>query len=332
MESNSAQHLFFQHIKGLLPSHLSLVDEVAEILNISNDSAYRRIRGEKQIALEEINKLCIHYKISLDQFLHLHSDSIIFAGKSADPQTFNFELYLQDSLHQLQVINSFDDKEVYFWTKDIPFFYYYLFPQLAAFKFFFWMKTALEYPEYSKAKFNPADFPENLLKKGEKILEEYNRIPSHEIWNLDNINTVIQQIEYYKDTNVFNNNADIIELYECLEKMLDHIEAQAEAGYKFKYNTKGSFGAPCKIYVNEFIIGDNTFMPVINKKPMVFLNHSFINYIYTKDASFCNYMYQYFQRLIRRSTLISTVSEKQRQSFFHPIRENLAYRKKATLL
>ena len=57
MESTSAQSVFFQHIKALLPPHLSVVDEIAEVLNISNDSAYRRIRGEKPIALEEIKKL-----------------------------------------------------------------------------------------------------------------------------------------------------------------------------------------------------------------------------------------------------------------------------------
>ncbi len=38
MEPAGAQQLFFQHIKGLLPSHLSLADEVANVLNISNDS------------------------------------------------------------------------------------------------------------------------------------------------------------------------------------------------------------------------------------------------------------------------------------------------------
>ncbi len=329
MESTSAQSLFFQHIKALLPPHLSMVDEVAEVLNISNDSAYRRIRGEKPIALEEIKKLCVKYKISLDQLLHLNSDSVLFTGKLADRTNFSFELYIQDFLHQVQMINSFEDKEMYYWAKDVPIFYYYQFPELAAFKCFFWMKTVLEYPEYNKAKFNFADFDEKLLKIGEKILETYNNIPSNEIWNVDNINTYMQQIEYYKDTNVFNSKNDIIILYECLEKMVDHIEAQAEAGYKFNRNAKGSKGAPCKIYVNEFIIGDNTVMAVINKTPIVFLNHSFINYSGTKDPVFCEYMFEYFQKLIRKSTLVSSVSEKQRSSFFNPIRENLERRKKA---
>ena len=46
MESNELQKQFFTQLKGRLPQHLSMVDEIAELLNISNDSSYRRIRGE----------------------------------------------------------------------------------------------------------------------------------------------------------------------------------------------------------------------------------------------------------------------------------------------
>ncbi len=81
--------------------------------------------------------------------------------------------------------------------------------------------------------------------------------------------------------------------------------------------------------MNEFIIGDNTVVAVLNKKPITFLNHSFINICNTKDPVFSEYMYQYFQRLIRKSTLVSSVSEKQRSIFFIPIREKLELRKKA---
>lgn len=43
------QTAFLKQIKNQLPPHLSLVDAIAEQLNISNDSAYRRIRGEKHL-------------------------------------------------------------------------------------------------------------------------------------------------------------------------------------------------------------------------------------------------------------------------------------------
>ncbi|MEI9909240.1 MAG: helix-turn-helix domain-containing protein [Bacteroidota bacterium] len=101
MGASSIQVLLFQHIKLLLPSHVAMVDAVADILNISNDSAYRRIRGEKPITPEEMQKLAAHYKISLDQFMHLQSDSFIFTGHLTNESDHPFEKWMQDTLQQL---------------------------------------------------------------------------------------------------------------------------------------------------------------------------------------------------------------------------------------
>src|SRR4051812_30226628 len=110
MEGTGVQQLFFQHIKNNLPPHLSLVDEIAELLAISNDSAYRRIRGEKQISFEEIQKLSSHYKVSLDHFLQLQSDSFIFSGKLNNNSANAFENYLENLLQNFQYVNSFGNK------------------------------------------------------------------------------------------------------------------------------------------------------------------------------------------------------------------------------
>lgn len=110
MESNELQKRFFNQLKSRLPQHMSMVDEIAELLNISNDSSYRRIRGEKAITLEEIQKLCNHFKLSLDQLLSIDTDTTLFYGQWADYRNFNFETYLADMLRQLQQINRFDPK------------------------------------------------------------------------------------------------------------------------------------------------------------------------------------------------------------------------------
>ncbi|MEE9462374.1 MAG: hypothetical protein V3V53_11120, partial [Bacteroidales bacterium] len=52
------QMQLFQNIRDQIPDHVSFVDEIAELLEISNDSAYRRIRGEKALSLFEVKKLC----------------------------------------------------------------------------------------------------------------------------------------------------------------------------------------------------------------------------------------------------------------------------------
>src|SRR5436189_3215860 len=99
MESEELQKQFFHQLKGRLPQHLSLPEEVADLLEISTDSSYRRIRGEKPLTLDEARKLCNHFKISLDQLLSIDTDTTIFYGQWADYRNFNFEVYLSNMLN-----------------------------------------------------------------------------------------------------------------------------------------------------------------------------------------------------------------------------------------
>ena len=99
MDQPGVQQVFFQHVKANLAAHLSLVDEVADLLNISNDSAYRRIRGEKPLSFEELKSLCSHYRISLDQLFQLNNDSFLFSGPLTNKDNFGLDKYLEQLPH-----------------------------------------------------------------------------------------------------------------------------------------------------------------------------------------------------------------------------------------
>ena len=142
MNSN-LQIQLFQQIKIKLPPQVSLVDEMAAVLDISTDSAYRRIRGEKPLSLEEVYKLCIHFKLSLDNLLNLQSDAYLFTGNFVQPDSFRFDDYLKSLGQQVKYMNSFKDRKMYFMCKDIPIFHHFHYREVAAFKYYFWMKRAI---------------------------------------------------------------------------------------------------------------------------------------------------------------------------------------------
>lgn len=323
MENDSnAQQLFFQHIKGILPAHLSLVDEVAERLSISNDSAYRRIRGEKAISFGELRTLCTHFKISLDQLLHLETGTVLFEGRFVSHSDLDLDSYLRGLLQLLQYTRSFARHEVLCNAKDMPIFHHFNFPELAAFKAFFWMKTIMQYPQYARKRFVPDEIAHSSIQLCAQLIDAYNRIPSQEIWNMDGVHATIQQIEYYRDTKVFASDQDLKKIYDRLQDTLDHLEAQVEQGQKFPVGTKPvGQGAPFKFYINEFIIGDNTYLIRLNDSRMVILNHSVLNTIRTTDPYFTERTEVHFQNMISRSTQVSAVGEKDRSRFFHSWRD-----------
>ena len=324
MESLNVQVSFFNHIKTLLPSHLSLVDEVAEILSISNDSAYRRIRGEKPISLEEMQKLAARFKISLDQFLHLQSDSFIFSGKLANATDHIFEKWMENLLQQVAFINSFSHKHMYYLAKDVPLMQQFLIPELIAFKSFFWRKSILHYEELKGQKFTLNNIEPRHVELSLKVIELYNQIPSTDIWNIESINSTIRQIEFYREANAFETPEDIRLLYLGVFRLIDHIEKQADLGVKFPLNGKPmANSAPYNLFNNELILGDNTVLAELNSTKITFLNHSVINFVGTQDERFNAHMFDNFQNLIKKSTQLSSVGEKERTRFFNRIRDKI---------
>ncbi len=333
METATAQQLFFQHIKEKLPQHISIADDIAELLNISNDSAYRRIRGDKPISFEELQKLCVHYKVSLDQFLNLQNDTFIFSGKLDNNINFTFENWLGEVLKQYSIISSFEKKHIYFLLKDLPFNLHFQIPELTAFKCFVWMRCFCGFQLDKGVKFS-FDYPgfEEHNAIGLKIVNVYNTIPTTEIWNTEGINTTLQQIEYYHESGGIISKEQAIILFDKVEQLVNHVEKEAELGFKFKIGEQPNSGAAeYKLFNNELILGDNSLLAELGDMKVTFLNHSFMHFIGTRDESFNKAIFKNITNLMQKSTLISTSGERERIKFFNNIRDEIRRRKAALL-
>jgi hypothetical protein len=323
--SSTIQAQFFQSLKTAIPTYASLVDEVAETLDVSMDSAYRRIRGEKLLDFEELRILCQRFNISLDKILSLNSDSIMFQGKTNSYQEDSFMEWMEDVLAQLNLVNSFSHKHVYFLVKDMPPFHHYYHPALAGFKFFFWMKSILLFENLKSVKFSIEDNHfEKYREITQKIIKIYNRVPTSEIWNEEGLNTTLRQIEVYHEMGLIKYAEDTVFLYKCVLEVIDHLEKMAETG------KKSIFGQPplvdsaeYKMYLNEIVLGDNTFMAELGDTKITYLNHSVMYFIGSMDPKFNDSMFKNLENLMKRSTLISGTGEKERKQFFNKLRKKV---------
>ncbi|MFD2201305.1 helix-turn-helix domain-containing protein [Shivajiella indica] len=318
-------------MKTLLPNHKSLVEEISDLLNISNDSAYRRIRGDKFINLEEIQKICQYFKISLDQMLSLQSDAIVFHGQLNKYDNSSLENWLLDMLAQLQLVASHKQKHIYYLVKDMPPFYHLYHPELASFKFFFWSKSILYYESLKGVNFSLDSIHyQEHRDLCSKIINLYNCIPTTEIWNEEGINTTLRQIDFYKDTGIIPLKSDANRLYQCVLEVIDHLEVMAEAGKKFGINQEVTSESPdYRFFVNEIVIGDNTFMGELDNKRITYLNHSVLYFIATVDKKFNDSVFANLENLMKKSTLISNVGDRERKLFFNKLRKKVLVRMEA---
>lgn len=332
METNQIQHAFFQKIKEKLPPHLSLVVAVSDLLELSNDSAYRRIRGEKQLSLEEIQKLSLSFKVSMDELFHLKSDTFLFNGRITNNSDFKYENWLETCVHHLQAIHSHSPNHMYYLAKEIPFFYYFLIPEIAALKSYFFMKSILDYEDWKQAKFSVTDDYSKYQALCKKISDMFASIPSTEIWSVENITSTIQQIEYYRLTGCLKSDEDALILYDKLDELIDHIEKQAECGYKLKAGENTADSGPThRMFVNELTMGDNMQLMLLGTTQLTYINHSIINFITTYDAAFNQYMKQTFDGIAHKSVPISVQNQKDRLMFFNRLRTKVATARKIVL-
>ncbi|HVZ56661.1 MAG TPA: hypothetical protein VG870_08390 [Chitinophagaceae bacterium] len=318
MPGDLAQDFLFQRIREMLPRHQSLVDVVSEILHISSDSAYRRIRGETPLVLEEARQLCLHYQLSLDQLLQIRSEATLFHASRIPAGSKGLDNYLRDLLEQLRTLSQFGRREILLLTKDIHLFANLISLPFFAFRYYFWNKSVLQDPAYATKGFSPDCLGPDMQALRLEMLQLFQAIPSVEIWNTESVNSLLFQVEYYREAGYFSSAADIRLVYESVEEMLRHLQAEVEYGTKFLPGENPELKRPnLRFFHNRIALGDNAVLVQADATRTVYLNYDVLNYLVTRDEKFCNDTYLAMQNLLRRSTQISETSEKQRNIFFN---------------
>ena len=324
MSEATSQHLFFSLIKEKLPQHMSLVDELADLLKISNDSAYRRIRCEKMLTLDEIKILSRQYGISLDSLFNNTVESVTFNYQAIDNSTFTFENYLTAVYEDLKSYEALENTHLVYVAKDIPLFHNFQSVEMAAFKMYFWLKTVVNLPEYDNKLFDVTELNEKTIELGQQIIALYNKIPSIEVWTDETVNSLMNQLEYCWESGLFKEKEDALLICDQISSMLVHIQKQAASGSKYGCNEKpvgqnGNF----QLYYSEVMISNNSILAYTGSSKTAYVSHNTLNFMITRNASFCEDTDKWIKNVIRKSTLISGVSEKQRHQFFKKAFEKL---------
>ncbi len=321
---DSIQILLFQKISDQLPSHISLVDEISEILEITADSAYRRIRGDKPLSIYEVRKLCNNYRISFDDMVNTGVDAITFRSNLLEEETFSFKNFLETMLKHFQFFEQNSTAEIVFILNELNILQLMQFPDLFAFKLFFWQKSNLGFPGYKEKLFSMASLEENKLAA--EISEHYVKIKTIELTTEESLNSFLKQILFYHEAGFFESKEDAKNLCKRLLDLTDHLKRQAELGFKFKfgstaYGEEGNF----MLYYNDIILTDNTILVAAGNNKISFVTNNAINLLYTFNKNFYDYNYQWFNNIKQKSSLISGVAERERSKYFITLRKKVQY-------
>jgi len=322
-QEKTTQELLFQVIKQRLPTNLSFVHDISELLGISYDSAYRRIRCEKELSMEEIKTISRHFNISLDSLMGVESNSVVFNSIAIGQNNCTLATWLGTILEEVKKLNECKEIEIIYSAKDIPLFHLFQFPEIAAFKFYFWHKALFPAREDEDMQFS-IDITEDIYATGYQLLSLYNTIPVRELWNEETFNSVTRQIEYCYVSGFFASKADALDLCDVLGKLVRHLQREAERGFLFMYGSPEE-GIPnnYRLYFNEVVLSDNTIYTGRDGNANTYMTYNIINLLITGNPAFCDQVRNNLRILMTKSTLISGTSAKERNRFFHLMQEKI---------
>ena len=308
------QLAFFDIIRKKMPNHLKLADEIGDLLEIGSDSSYRRIRGEKELTLSELIKLCNHYNISLDSVVGNKHNDIIFRYNPLDLTNLNnYRVYIKQFAGSVQALANAQNKEMYYTAEDIPIFHFLPFNELTFFKVYVWYNAMsnndITYDRFVMQMTNK----EELFECYDKMYNSYSNIPSTEIWTVQTIDPILRLLDYYFDIGAFDNKNTAPTLCNQLLLMIDNMMKWTETGKK---NNKADF----KLYMSE-TNPENSFMLLKTENVTSATIKLFtINSIITTNTSFCEETKNWIKNIIAKSTLLSGASARERIRFFQTMK------------
>lgn len=305
----------------MVPSNLSLAHEMSAELGISIDSAYRRLRCETPITLEEAVKLCIRFNVPLEALISNFSQVVTFHYNLMYTDETNLNSYLQELHKHITQISRDSEAMIHYAAEDIPVFYHFAFPPLLRFKLFYWRKSILNHQSLLQTRFESFEVDEQTAEMCKEIHGAYQQIPSSEIWTEQTIMSTIQQIKFYWNAGFFQNKASALELCSCLHRLLDEIKAQADVG--MKRGAHSFNGVHYSMYQSDLMIGNNGVVVELKDHMAVFLGYLSFNFVRAENKEFAMQNKIWSDHLKAKSTLISGVSEKHRNQFFKTLSRHL---------
>ena len=217
-----------------------------------------------------------------------------------------------------------EQSEIIFILNELNIFHLIQFPEVCAFKLFFWQKSNLDFPDYKEARFATENLDDTILNLSREITDLFIKVNTIEFTTRECLNSYLKQVLYYSEAGYFNSRNDALKVCEKLHELVIHQQKQAELGYKFPFGSPavgkdGNF----QLYHNDIILADITVMVKAGEYQATYLTSNAINLMQTHNKAFFEYNYNWGMNLLSKSVPISGTAEKERNKFFLILQEQI---------
>lgn len=300
------QENFIERIKSALPAYQNPAQSIAECLDISLNESYKKIRNKSALTLQQLIKLADQFKVPL-VYHPEEVPTVTFSYSKIEGEGSNMVVYLQDLLQNLRQIHAAKHKQLTIVTDDIPLFHLFKYPELAAFKLFFWFESISSQPQ----KFSRELITEEILSITQQLQQIYLEIPSIEIWSKNAIHGSLEQIRYAFEAGYISDKTLAEELVVQLRYCLTDINMYATSSKK-TIDAAHTFN-----WYSCDVLGTIAYLAEADGTTVCFNRFNTFNFLKTEDHNYCNQTKIWMQSLMRKSVSFSGQGEKHRNKYLY---------------
>ncbi|NNK72785.1 MAG: hypothetical protein HKO94_06305 [Flavobacteriaceae bacterium] len=315
------QEHFIKILRTISDDNTSFVEEIASVLDIGYDAAYRRINLKTNLTLEEAVILARHYNISLNKLFEIGRTNTIVAEVSPLINNIDeLEEWFTSSLNNLNPMKKIKGTKLIYSAKDIPVFHSLKDTLLTRFKIYVWLKDGDPGMIKTKKTFEEflSEMPSSLIDSAIELGKAYDDIDIIEIWNDSTIVGSLQQVLFYFESGSLSRE-NALEICQEMDELIDLIEQQTLQQSLSRKSESASFN----LYKSEFHTLNNTLM-VISPKGKTFFNaFTVLSYLKIDHQPTCDVIYEFLKKQLANSKLLVNAGERDINIFFKKIHNKI---------
>ena len=223
--NKTLQTQIIDYLKMVIPSSQSLADIMISELGISKSTAYKKIKCQVGISMDELEVLGKKYNIPISTFLGKRSDNI-FTHDVMDRSPRHPIEYLQQMAIHFKSYLKFEDIEFIYISNMIPVFHLLQFPALITLKLYIWDITNWKTEHSDDRSFSIRAYSDRLKDfevARKEIVDCYLKIKGIEIWNIRFLDILIEQFKYVLINRMLTDEAEIKIIIEQIKQLLSLI-------------------------------------------------------------------------------------------------------------
>ncbi|CAL2104016.1 Helix-turn-helix transcriptional regulator [Tenacibaculum sp. 190130A14a] len=307
----------FKKIVEKLPKNVLLVEDIADVLEISYDAAYRRLKGKTNLSFEEGMKLAEHYGISLNSlygFSNLSNHNFFKISKNNYRNSSEglYDFFKSSSVF-LEAFSNKGEKSVFYQAaKDVPVYHIPTDTLYGRFRLYAYLNVYSGFSTNSFTSFKKFVPPVKVIEESKRFKDSFKKFNAVEIWSDTTINSLLYQVYYFYEAK-FIEKVQAMQMCDEIKRMIEKVEVNSKKG-EWGKNGKGS---KFDLYNNQLISLGNEALFKSKSKKTLFIHYTNLSHFRVEEELTSNEADYFFKKQLQFSKKVSGNAEVERKLFFN---------------